>query len=197
MERMEQMASLATDILREELVNDVKEIMSSLEQKTQQIVAEIASAVETALREAEHRQIAREKRAASYISFSFLQSYLLLDRFAFRVDAWDERFMLDDRDASSEWDFRTLVSCSGPDMNAVAKKVRETMIRVQDYELKELERAYRVNYFALAVEVLRAALPFSVDQVKRDSAELSPEIQFTVGPYMEQQQPIYIWRADK
>ena len=63
--------------------------------------------------------------------------------------------MLDDRDASSEWDFRTLVSCSGPDMNAVAKKVRETMIRVQDYELKELERAYRVNYFALAVEVLR------------------------------------------
>ena len=84
MERMEQMASLATDILREELVNDVKEIMSSLEQKTQQIVAEIASAVETALREAEHRQIAREKRAASYISFSFLQSYLLLDRFAFR-----------------------------------------------------------------------------------------------------------------
>ena len=197
MERMEQMASLATDILREELVNDVKEIMSSLEQKTQQIVAEIASAVETALREAEHRQIAREKRAASYISFSFLQSYLLLDRFAFRVDAWDERFMLDDREASSEWDFRTLVSCSGPDMNAVAKKVRETMIRVQDYELKELERAYRVNYFALAVEVLRAALPFSVDQVKRDSAELSPEIQFTVGPYMEQQQPIYIWRADK
>ena len=197
MERMEQMASLATDILREELVNDVKEIMSSLEQKTQQIVAEIASAVETALREAEHRQIAREKRAVSYISFSFLQSYLLLDRFAFRVDAWDERFMLDDREASSEWDFRTLVSCSGPDMNAVGKKVRETMIRVQDYELKELERAYRVNYFALAVEVLRAALPFSVDQVKRDSAELSPEIQFTVGPYMEQQQPIYIWRADK
>ena len=197
MERMEQMASLATDILREELVNDVKEIMSSLEQKTQQIVAEIASAVETALREAEHRQIAREKRAVSYISFSFLQSYLLLDRFAFRVDAWDERFMLDDREASSEWDFRTLVSCSGPDMKAVAKKVRETMIRVQDYELKELERAYIVNYFALAVEVLRAALPFSVDQVKRDSAELSPEIQFTVGPYMEQQQPIYIWRADK
>ena len=33
MERMEQMASLAIDILREELVKDVKEIMSSLEQK--------------------------------------------------------------------------------------------------------------------------------------------------------------------
>lgn len=196
MERMEQMASLAADVLREELVNDVKEIMSSLEQKSQQITSEIASAVGTALREAEHRQIAGEKGAVSYISFSILQSYLMLDRLAFRVDAWDERFMLDDNEASSEWDFRTLVSCSGPDMNAVAKKVRETMIRVQDYELKELERAYRVNYFALAVEVLRAALPFSVDQVKRDSAELSPEIQFTVGPYMEQQQPIYVWRAD-
>lgn len=120
----------------------------------------------------------------------------MLDRLAFRVDAWDERFMLDDNEASSEWDFRTLVSCGGPDMDAVAKKVRETMIRVQDYELKELERAYRVNYFALAVEVLRAALPLSIDQIKRGSVELSPEVQFTVGPYMEQQQPIYVWRAD-
>ena len=196
MERMEQMASLAIDILREELVKDVKEIISSLEQKNQQITAEIASSVEAALREARNRQKAGEKGAVSYISFSFLQSSLLLDRLAFRVDSWDERFMLDDSEASSEWDFRTLVSCGGPDMNAVAKKVRETMIRVRDYELKELERAYRVNYFALAVEVLRAALPFSVDQVKGSSAELSPEVQFTVGPYMEQQQPIYIWRAD-
>ena len=196
MERMEQMASLAADVLREELVNDVKEIMSSLEQKSQQITSEIASAVGTALREAEHPQIAGEKGAVSYISFSILQSYLMLDRLAFRVDAWDERFMLDDNEASSEWDFRTLVSCGGPDMDAVAKKVRETMIRVQDYELKELERAYRVNYFALAVEVLRAALPLSIDQIKRGSVELSPEVQFTVGPYMEQQQPIYVWRAD-
>ena len=196
MERMEQMASLAADVLREDLVNDVKEIMSSLEQKNQQITSEIASAVGTALREAEHRQITGEKGAVSYISFSILHSYLLLDRLAFRVDAWDERFMLDDNEASSEWDFRTLVSCGGLDMDAVAKKVRETMIRVQDYELKELERAYRVNYFALAVEVLRAALPRSVDQVKRDLVELSPEVQFTVGLYMEQQQPIYIWRPD-
>lgn len=53
-----------------------------------------------------------------------------------------------------------------------------------------------MNYFALAVEVLRAALPLSIDQIKRGSVELSPEVQFTVGPYMEQQQPIYVWRAD-
>lgn len=197
MERMEQMASLAIDILREELVKDVKEIMSSLVQKNQQIASEIASAVGEALREAEYRQIAGEKGTVSYISFSFLQSYLLLDRLAFRVDAWDERFMLDDSEASSEWDFRALVPCGRPDMDAVARKVRETMIRVQDYELRELERAYRVNYFALAIEVLRAALPFSVEQVRRGAVELSQEVQFTVGPYMEQQQPIYIWRSDE
>ena len=41
MERMEQMASLAADVLCEELVNDVKEIMSSLEQKSQQITSEL------------------------------------------------------------------------------------------------------------------------------------------------------------
>ena len=98
--------------------------------------------------------------------------------------------MLDDSEAASEWDFRTLVSCSGPDMDAVAKKIRETMVRVQNYELRELERAYKVNYFALAVEVLRAALPLSIDQAKQGSVELSPEIQFTVGPYMEKQQSI-------
>ena len=197
MERVEQMASLAIDIMREGLVKDIKEIMSSLDQKNQQIADEITSAVEAAIQEAGYRQKAGEKGAVSYISFSFLQSNLLIDRFAFRVDAWDGRFMLDDSEAASEWDFRTLVSCSGPDMDAVAKKVRETMVRVQNYELRELERAYRVNYFALALEVLRAALPLSVDQAKQGSVELSPEIQFTVGPYMEKQQSIYTWRADR
>ena len=46
MERVEQMASLAIDIMRESLVKDIKEIMSSLEQKNQQIADEITSAVE-------------------------------------------------------------------------------------------------------------------------------------------------------
>ena len=61
MERVEQMASLAIDIMRESLVKDIKEIMSSLEQKNQQIADEITSAVEAAIQEAGYRQKAGEK----------------------------------------------------------------------------------------------------------------------------------------
>lgn len=192
MERMEQMASLAAETMRKSLIDESWEIFQSLEQDSQQIKDSIASAVMAALHEAARK----EKAPIAYVTFSLLQSNLLLGRCALRVDAWDKRFLLDDDEASSEWDFQFMLRTTGPDMDAVAAKVRETMTRVQDYELKELERDYRRNYYAIAFEVLRAALPACLPALMESPAPLSDEVNFTAGAYMERQQIICRWRPE-
>lgn len=192
MERMEQMASLAAEVMRRSFIDEIRDIFQSLGQGSQQIKDSIATAVMAALHEAAQK----EKAPIAYVSFSLLQSNLLLGRYALRVDAWDKRFLLDDDEASSEWDFQFMLQRSGPDMDAVAAKVRETMTRVQDYELKELERAYCLNYYAIAFEVLRAALPSCFPALMKNPALWADEVNFTVGAYMEQQQLICQWRPE-
>lgn len=192
MERMEQMASLAAEVMRRSFTDEIRDIFQSLEQDSQQIKDSIASAVLAALHEAARK----EKAPIAYVTFSLLQSNLLLGRCALRVDAWDKRFLLDDNEASSEWDFQFMLQRTGPDMKAVAAKIRETMTRVQDYELKELERAYLLNYYAIAFEVLRAALPACLPALMESPVPWSDEVNFTVGAYMERQQIICQWRPE-
>lgn len=190
MERMEQMASLAAEVMRRSFIDEIRDIFQSLGQGSQQIKDSIATAVMAALHEAAQK----EKAPIAYVSFSLLQSNLLLDRYTLRVDALNDRFLLDDIEAASEWDFQFIFQKLGPDMDAVAAKVRETMTRVQDYELKELERAYLLNYYAVALEVIRAALPSCLPALIKSPAPWADEVNFTVGGYMEQQQIICQWR---
>ena len=190
MERMEQMASLAAEAMRRNFTDEIGDIFRSLGQGSQQIKDSIASAVMDALHEAARK----DKAPIAYVTFSLLQSNLHLGRCALRVDAWDKRFLLDDVEAASEWDFQFIFQKIGPDMDAVAAKVRETMTRVQDYELKELERAYLLNYYAIAFEVLRAALPSCFPVWMESPAPWGDEVNFTVLGYIEQQQIICQWR---
>ena len=196
MERMEQIASLAADKLRENFIGDTEHILLSLEQRIPEIEDGIFAAIEKVLCEAAQRQQSGQKGSVSYISFSLLQSNFILGRFALRVDAWDERFLIDDNEASSEWNFESLLQGAKPNMEAVAAQVRKNMTRVQEYEIKELERAYSLNYFAVAIEVLRNLLPNCLRAMKESPALLAPEVQFTMGAYMEQQQTLYTWSAE-
>lgn len=197
MDRMEQLASLAAETMRKNLIITANDIATALKGNDQQIIDSVVNAVQMALHEAVRWQKNGSKGPISYISFSFLQSNLLLNHYALRVDAWDERFMIDDMESAAEWDFHTIFPCVSPDINAVAEKVRETVIRVQEYELRELERAYCLIYFTIAMDILKAVLSNNVELWKDSPASLAPEVQFTLGAYMEPQQSIYIWRADR
>lgn len=197
MERMEQLASLAVETMRVSLAMETKDILVALKQNNQQIIDSIKNAIQTVLCEAACQQKTGSKGPVAYISFSFMQSNLLLNHYALRLDAWDKRFMLDDNEATTEWNFHTILPCTGPNMKAVAKKLRGTMIRVQEYELKELERTYCLIYFTIATDILKSALSSSMEAMKHSAAHLDPEVQFTIGAYMEQQQLIYTWRRDE
>ena len=196
MERIDQMAILALDTFQKCFVNDIKEMVVLLESQKEHIINNITEALKTVLQAAAHWQNVEKKGPLNYISFSFLNSNLLLNHYAIRVDAWDERFFIDENEASSEWDFQNILCGTGLDMDAVSTAVKKTMIIVQEYELKELERAYLLNYYAFAIEVLKIAIPFCTHVMSESPAMLATEVQFTVGTYMEKQQPFYTWRLE-
>ena len=191
MDRMEELASLVSEPLQQRFLIDLDQIVLYMKDNIQVLSADL-----TAIDQSICWQAANKKGAVAYISFSLLQSNVLLEKYAFRIDAYDDRFLVDDSEAASEWDFSVLLQNLDTNFDVIASTLRQSVIRVQEYELWELKKAYRLNYYATATGLLQSLLPLCLDTLSLDGIDVMPEVQFTVGPYMEKQMPFYQWRRE-
>lgn len=196
MDRMEELASLVSEPLQQRFLTDLDRIVLCMKDNVQMLNADLARSMQKAFDAAVYWQTAAKKGPVAYISFSVMQSNLLLEKYAFQIDAYDERFLVDDNEAASEWDFSILLQNLDADFDVIAATLRQSVIRVQEYELWELKKAYHLNYYATATGLLQGLLPLCLDALSLDGIDVMPEIQFTIGPYMEKQMPFYQWRRE-
>lgn len=196
MDRMEELASLVSEPLQQRFLTDLDQIMLSMKNNIQLLSTELLNALQAAIDEAACLQTTAKKGAISYISFSLMQSNLLLEKYAFRIDVYDERFLIDDNEAASEWDFSLLLQNLDTDFDVIDTTLRQSVIRVQEYELWELKKAYQLNYYATATGLLQSLLLLCLNKLSLKRINVVPEVQFTVGPYMEKQMPFYQWRRE-
>jgi len=193
---MEELASLVSEPLQQRFLTDLDRIVLCMKDNVQVLNADLARSMQKAFDAAVCWQTAAKKGPVAYISFSVMQSNLLLEKYAFQIDAYDERFLVDDNEAASEWDFSILLQNLDADFDVIAATLRQSVIRVQEYELWELKKAYHLNYYATATGLLQGLLPLCLDALSLDGIDVMPEIQFTIGPYMEKQMPFYQWRRE-
>ena len=159
MDRMEELASLVSEPLQQRFLTDLDRIVLCMKDNVQVLNADLARSMQEAFDAAVYWQTAAKKGPVAYISFSVMQSNLLLEKYAFQIDAYDERFLVDDNEAASEWDFSILLQNLDADFDVIAATLRQSVIRVQEYELWELKKAYHLNYYATATERLRGLFP--------------------------------------
>ena len=196
MDRMEELASLVSEPLQQRFLIDLDQIVLYMKDNIQVLSADLTSSLQTAIDQSICWQAANKKGSVAYISFSLLQSNVLLEKYAFRIDAYDDRFLVDDSEAASEWDFSVLLQNLDTNFDVIASTLRQSVIRVQEYELWELKKAYRLNYYATTTGLLQSLLPLCLDTLSLGGSHVMPEVQFTVGPYMEKQMPFYQWRRE-
>lgn len=196
MDRMEELASLVSEPLQQRFLADLDRIVLCMKDNVQVLNADLARSIQKAFDAAVCWQTAAKKGPVAYISFSVMQSNLLLEKCAFQIDAYDERFLVDDNEAASEWDFSILLQSLDTNFDVIASTLRQSVIRVQEYELWELKKAYHLNYYATATGLLQGLLPLCLDALSLDGIDVMPEVQFTIGPYMEKQMPFFQWRRE-
>ena len=196
MDRMEELASLVSEPLQQRFLADLDQIVLCMKDNIQVLSADLTRSIQKAFDETVCWQTATKKGPVAYVSFSLLQSNLLLEKYAFRIDAYDNRFLVDDCEAASEWDFSALLQSLDTNFDVIASTLRQSVIRVQEYELWELKKACHLNYYATATGLLQGLLPLCLDALSLDGMGVMPEVQFTVGPYMEKQMPFFQWRRE-
>lgn len=196
MDRMEELASLVSEPLQQRFLTDLDRIVLCMKDNVQVVNADLARSIQKAFDAAVCWQTAAKKGPVAYISFSVMQSNLLLEKYALRIDAYDDRFLVDDSEAASEWDFSALLQNLNTNFDVIVSTLRQSVIRVQEYELWELKKAYHLNYYATATGLLQGLLPLCLDALSLDGIDVMPEVHFTVGPYMEKQMPFFQWRRE-
>lgn len=195
-DRMKQVAVAARKAVREKAASEAHLILNAMKACEGQMVNSMVETLNTVFGKAADQQKNGEKGEISYISFSFLHSNLLINRYAIRVDAWDKRFYIDNNEASADWDFFILLQNVDFDFSSIEAAVRKNVIRVQAYELEEVKRVYNMHYYAIAMDYLCAMMPTCLKQVKITPTLVAPEISCTIGPYMEQQHIFYTWKPN-
>lgn len=197
MDRRETLTALATEYLQERFAQDLSLIHSAYSKSSPQLRNNLCNTMQQILQQVQSRQEMNQKGSIAYVSFSLMQSNVLMDTFALHVDAYDERFLLDSSEASAEWDFSLLMQNVDTNFEAVAQILRRTETRVQEYEVLELKRSYQTCYYPVVLEFLPSLLEECLKQLPLDTVLLRPEIIFTFGMYLEKQLPFYTWRQGK
>lgn len=197
MDRRETLTALATEYLQERFAQDLSLIHSAYSKSSPQLRNNLCNTMQQILQQVQLRQEMNQKGSIAYVSFSLMQSNVLMDTFALHVDAYDERFLLDSSEASAEWDFSLLMQNVDTNFEAVAQILRRTETRVQEYEVLELKRSYQTCYYPVVLEFLPSLLEECLKQLPLDTVLLRPEIIFTFGMYLEKQLPFYTWRQGK
>ena len=195
-DHMIQIAVAARAAVRKKAASEGHGILNAMKANKEQLVTSMVNALNTVLQKAEEHQKNGDKGALSFISFSFLHSNLLLNRYAIRVDAWDQRFYIDEKEASADWEFLPLLQNVDFDFSSIESAVRKAVTRVQDYELDEVKRVYAMHYYAIAMDYLRGMTPICLKQVECPAVRTAPEVFCTIGPYMERQPTFYIWKPE-
>ena len=194
MTRKEQLSAAVSEMLQSRLHQEAALFEEAVRLNGQKTVADVLLALQIALERAGQLQTDNRKGAVSFIGFSILFSNLFLGEYAIQINVYDEKFLVDDQDASAAWDFSLLMEGIDPSFAAVERVLKRSMARVQDYEIVELLREYRINYYVMALELACQAVSGCMELLRLPPVELASEIHFTAGLYMEAQRPFFVWR---
>ena len=91
--------------------------------------------------------------AMSVLDISYLFSLPKVKKYQFKIDGYNSLYYLDTVEKSSYFDYSILIQDKDEYFNQICKTVCESIKRVMDYEIQELEQYFMVIYFMVIKEV--------------------------------------------
>jgi|GEM_PF-2178119 len=117
----------------------------------------------------------RDNEAMHFIDISYLFSQPYLNKYLFRIEGFNSLYYLDTAGRSTYYDYSILLFHKEEYFENICKTARNTIRRVMDYELQELEQYFMVVYFMILQEI------FSLMVCSDDFTDFLKNKQISVG----------------
>lgn len=135
--------------------NDEKEILGSLEDKTQEV-----------FQKAERMQKSGARGSICTMSISYLQCSTLTGNYELRIDLYDQDFYLDSAECCTYWKPEFITRYLLKDVEYFKNAIRFKVPQIKTYEMQQFIDGYILNYVYLLEQFFRQILPRILSKTK-------------------------------
>lgn len=173
------------------------DLLTSSEQYMEDMTASLIKAVEAGCKQVRLLQDKQLKGEIRYIHFSLLRTRLREREACYRLDFYDEQWVLDEMECSVYWRAEPLFA---PLFRQAEVWERELAGYARKVTLMDVERFLQIEampYHALAVEYLRASVPELIGLEDYVQMRKRPELGWLAGEYKDSCEIIWSPEGDK
>lgn len=132
-----------------------------------------------------------KRKKVKYIIVSILESSILTKSYELQVAFFDERMYLDDESEYIYWVPLFLFEQIEDDIWAYRKKASQTVVRIKEYEIEQIFRAYAFNRYLDVYALLKDIIRDVLEQETPNFECLAEDVSILFGQYMEKSVLLY------
>ena len=183
-DRTDQISRYLQPHMQECFLRSCETIQTEINCHAGEIWEELGRAIKGCLNRAASMQAQDKKGHLKYLVFSFLRYGEYLNGPELRIDALDEGFYLDKREAAGHYRPEFLQNRYADDLNFLHKKAGEKFIRLQDYEWEEVKKEYIDFYHSVLFRMLESLAGTIMKTVTDSGIPAAESLKIVFGEYM-------------
>lgn len=168
-----------------------REIEKKLNDQGSAMWKDLCGVVQEALVKTVDMQEQNQKGKVAYLVCSFLQRGVYLNKLLLRIETLDESFYLDEQETVGYCCLQLLQENYQRDLEFLHQKVNKEFVRVQDYELDEVDKAYTEYYNAVVCMIVQSVSGLLMRVVAESGIRLLDIFQIIYGQYMGNATVVY------
>ncbi len=190
-DRIENILQWIRPHMEERISESCREIEKKLKDQGSEMWKELCRTVRKVLEKTADRQEQNQKGKAAYLVCSFLQRSVSLHKLLLRIEIMDEGFYLDEQEAAECYCLQMLRDHYQGDLEFLHQKVYKEFVRVQDYELDEIDKVYTEYYNAVVCMIVQSVSGLMMREVSESGIRLADTFQIIYGQYMGNATVVY------
>lgn len=194
MNRQDEINKAAAQILDERMQDNYLKVSSYYNAHKGNILSEFKQQIISLLNQAKMQQETHGKRPIQYVAASFLLSSTITESFDFQLSLMDDLYFLDSIECCIYWSPKWIFSPVNDDKTALYSKLKKDFVRLHDFELDSIWRAYICGfYYNLAGLFFAENLKAVIIAGGLEKLNLAQGVQFIFGGLMDRFAVIDTW----
>ncbi len=189
--RKEQMVEVSEPFMNELFFHSCMELQKTFEKIGHQEWDGLEKGLKELLAIGKRMQEEEDKGKIHYVIFNFLQYGSRNRRFEIRIDLLDQGFYLDERECSGYFHPEILQKKYIEDAAVLQQELSRRFIRLQKYEILQMEVRYARYYQHLCGLMLKSMSEHIMGLLSQSGLSISGNVVFLYGEYMDKALVLY------
>ena len=190
-ERLEELIYFLTPFMEENFDKSKEMLQAEIMRNAPEIWNGLKSVVHKVLERADELQKQNWKGSLQYLLFSFMQYGVCSGMLEINVSAYDDRFYLDEEEASETFPLTFLQDQYGNDISYLYQKAEEKFVRIQNHERTDIREWYSDYYDSIAYAVVESLAELIMKEITESDVKITDHFKILYGGYMDQVVTVY------